>query len=240
MGDADDIDAYAVNEQLKALKVKYNQLELKRKEADLGVNKNLTELKSLRSQGKQWTEASRVVYTGVYNATTKFETDVTEITDKVKNGIDEAEDAIERSISALKRVGQVVIEQQRQIKELREDVAAKAIKIDTLEVHLRETTEKLEYLQDNIATETESQCGPMRDQVTDTMFLMMKEKVIRLNTSVNFIAIIVSAFYFHFRLFKFIPNGHRFLRYLSMSVDHIFLLLSLLLTSYPSFHPSEP
>ena len=42
MGDADDIDAYAVNEQLKALKVKYNQLELKRKEADLGVNKNLT------------------------------------------------------------------------------------------------------------------------------------------------------------------------------------------------------
>ena len=191
MEDSEDIDAYAVNEQLKALKIKFSQLELKKKESELGVNKNLTELKSLRSLGKQWTEASRAVYTSVFNIKTKFDTEIDEVTDKVNNGITEAEDAIERSIEALKKVNQVVADQKKLIREQKEEIAAKTIRIENLETDLKQTSDQLEYLTMNMQVEIESLCGPMRDQVSNSMFGMMKEKV----TATHYVSWFICMYY---------------------------------------------
>lgn len=174
----EEIDAYAVNEQLQKLKIKYSQLELKKKEVDLGINKDLTELRSLRDLGKQWKDAAKAVYVNVYEVADNLDTGIEVITEKCTTGINEAEDAIQRSIQSIKKVKKVVAQQQRLIKAQQKEIALKTKKISDLEKTLQSTSEKLKYLSENTQKVADDLCSPMREQVTNTMFLIMKEKVL--------------------------------------------------------------
>ena len=175
---SEELDVHTINEQLRLLKIKYSQLELKKKESDLGINKDLTELKSLRGIGKQWKDAAEVISSRTNKLTAHFDTEIDVISSKFTNGVDEAEDAIDRSIKCLKRVNKVVVQQQKLIKSQQKEIEEKSDRIVEVERALKTCQKELKLITDNTQAVADKICAPMREKVTETMFLIMKEKVI--------------------------------------------------------------
>jgi uncharacterized coiled-coil protein SlyX len=156
---------------------------------------------------KQWIEASKAIATKVYSVKTKVDSDIDEITEKCSDSITEAEEAIQRTLESIKKINQVVIDQQLLIKQQRDEISMKTIRIFDLESSLHDTTEKLEFLTENAKAVTESLCAPMREQVTEAMFSMMKEKVITIIIDVLCLSYLFSfIYYMHIKAFCIIKH----------------------------------
>lgn len=175
---SEELDVHTINKQLQLLRIKYSQLELKKKESDLGINKDLTELKSLRSIGKQWKDAAEVISSSTSKVTTRLDAEIDAINNKFISGVDEAEDAIDRSIKCLKRVNKVVLQQQKLIKSQQKELEEKTNRISEVGHALKTCQKELNLITDNTQAVADKICAPMREKVTETMFLIMKEKVI--------------------------------------------------------------
>lgn len=176
--EVEDIDAYAVNEELKALKIKYKKLELQNKESQQTGNKGLGELKSLRDQCKNWVKAAANVYSNLFTTTRQILTGITLVNEKCDSGITKAETAIAQTIKDISTVKGIVINQQILIKQQAEDIATKTRQINELTISLKEALEKLKAFTDNNENEVEKLNAPMREKVTKAMFMLMKEKVL--------------------------------------------------------------
>lgn len=179
MEDVEEIDAYAVNEELKALKIKYKKLELQKKESEQSGNKGLGELKSLRDQCKQWVKAAANVYSNLFTTTTQVEANIDLINDKCNIGISKAEKTIQQTIKDISRVKEIVINQQDLIQQHVEDIALKTKLINDMSTSLREALQKLKDIEEDNENSVEKLNAPMREKVTEVMFMMMKEKVLR-------------------------------------------------------------
>lgn len=176
--EVEEIDAYAVNEELKALKIKYKKLELQNKETQQTGNKGLGELKSLRDQCKNWVKAAANVYSNLFTTTRQILTGITSVNEKFDSGVTKAETAIAQTIKDISTVKGIVINQQLLIKQQAEDIAIKTRQINELTLSLKEALEKLKAFTDNNENEVEKLNAPMREKVTQAMFMLMKEKVL--------------------------------------------------------------
>lgn len=178
MEESSDIDAYAVNEELKSLKIKYKQLDLKVKEKDIAVNKNLSELKSLRNLVKLWLESSKNVSKDAYKTKIQFDMAIDQITNKCNETITIAEEKIQNNLLLIDKIKKIIINQKITIKSQNTNIDSKDEKIEVLEKDLNEALGNLNYYINNNEAEVQKLCTPMRDKITDTMFMLMKEKVL--------------------------------------------------------------
>jgi hypothetical protein len=179
MADAEEFDAYAVNEELKALKIKYRKLEVQSKESQQAGNKGLGELKSLRDQCKNWVKAAANVYSNLFTTTRQILVGMNLVDNKCDIGITKAEATIAQTIKDISKVKEIVINQQLLIQQQAEDIAKKTKQIDELTLSLKDALSRLKALSDNDENEAEKLNAPMREKVTKAMFMLMKEKAQR-------------------------------------------------------------
>lgn len=164
-----------LEQEVESWKAKYKQLELKKRESDLSLNKIKTEINSLRSMDKLWKEACKTIFMNLRDVRQAFDVQIEQILDGMAE-IGKVEERIGNRMLLLKKVQKVIFLLQRRIAKQDETIMALNGKIRVLTSELAEKTAKVERLSQGIEEEVERLIKPMRDKLSEAMTMVMKEK----------------------------------------------------------------
>ena len=175
--DADEL--YALQEEVKSLKNKYRQLELKKKEGELNQNKNLSELQSLRSQVRIWRQGAIDAYTYTFNYKLEMEQRIRDLEIYVYNFCEKKKLVLDDGNRSIIHAKAIVYGLQETIKRLEREAEEMRDKLSRTEVDLREKTVRLNFLQKSLDAEVNRLVLPWKEKMTKSMAMVMREKAQR-------------------------------------------------------------
>lgn len=164
--------------ELESLRVRCKEAELKRREADIAVNKIRTEVNALRDLDRGWKVASKTVYLTTKDTVLHVQSQGSILEGHFKKLDTKCKYLHNKNISIqavtnyLKKLQEKCAAQEQQIKDL-------TLKNQALTSELVIKTERLDLLTNHMEEEVDRQVQPMRDEVAATMILIMKEKASR-------------------------------------------------------------
>eukprot|EP01031_Cornospumella_fuschlensis_P032268 gene32268-39026_t len=138
-------EALRMEQEVEAWKAKYKQLELKKRESELTLNKVKTEINSLRSVDKHWKDASKSVFLNILDMQRVFSTQVEQIVSSLAV-IGRTSDRIQLNATFLKKVKQVIAQLQAKIAMQDDQIVNLTSRIKMLTNELDDKTKKVERL----------------------------------------------------------------------------------------------
>ena len=175
--DADEL--YALQEEVKTMKNKYRQLELKKKEGELNQNKNLSELQSLRSQVRIWRQGAIDAYTHAFNYKVEMEKRIRDLEIHVYNFCEAKKKVLEQGNRSVVHAKAIIYGLQETIKRLEREMEELKDKLSRTEVDLREKSARLNFLQKSLDAEVNRLVLPWKEKMTKSMAMVMREKAQR-------------------------------------------------------------
>eukprot|EP00981_Chlorochromonas_danica_P002320 scaffold446_cov183-Ochromonas_danica.AAC.19 len=167
-----------LEEEINNWKAKYKQLELKKKESELSLNKIKTEINALRSVDKQWKDGAKSTFLNVLDVQHFFAAQCEQIMSSLAV-ITKTSERIQLKASFLKKVKAVIAQLQAKVAMQEETIGNLQAQIKVLTVELEDKTKKVERLSEGIEEEVERLVKPMREKLADTIVTLMKEKAAR-------------------------------------------------------------
>ncbi|RYH29217.1 hypothetical protein EON65_09305 [archaeon] len=171
-------EALRMEQEVESWKAKYKQLELKKRESELTLNKVKTEINSLRSVDKHWKDASKSVVLNMLDMQRVFSIQVEQIVSSLAV-IGRTSDRIQLNATFLKKVRQVIAQLQAKIAMQDDQIVNLTSRIKMLTNELDDKTKKVERLSAGLEEEVERIVKPMREKIADCMVSIMKEKAAR-------------------------------------------------------------
>lgn len=171
-------EAEAQFEEMKTLKIKFKDLEFKKREGDLAVNKAKVELNSLRHMDKQWKECSKVVFTSMNDVKTQFDAQVDQILLSIGE-VDRTGRRIHSHVPKISKIDRYIFDLKAKIKEQEQMIIKLNNTVRQLTSELAEKTEMVKKLSVGFELEVQRLCQPMREKLADAMVQVMKEKAAR-------------------------------------------------------------
>jgi chromosome segregation ATPase len=167
-----------LRQEVENWKAKYRSLELKKREAELSLNKIKTEINSLRSVDKLWKDSAKTVYLNLKEVKNSFDLQADQIIDGLSAVSKGGERVTQKSLH-MKSVKRVIGQLQSRIASQDETIMTLNGKIRSLTTELKDKTDKVERLSAGIEEEVERLIKPMREKLADTVLMLMKEKAAR-------------------------------------------------------------
>ena len=167
-----------LRQEVENWKTKYKQLELKKRESDISLNKIKTEINSLRSVDKLWKDSAKAVYLNLNDVKNQFDSQIDQIVDGL-SGLTKAGERVTSKIPYNKKVKSVISQLQARIAKQEDSIMTLNSKIRILTTELAEKTSKVERLSQGIEEEVERLMKPIREKLAESMVLIMKEKAAR-------------------------------------------------------------
>jgi hypothetical protein len=165
-------------EEYEVMKKQLKDNELKRREAELNINKVKSELISLRNMDKLWKTASKSVYQSLTTTQVLFDSQMDQIISGLTN-FDKAGKRMKVTIPVMSTLKAEIAQLQRRVKNQEGEIMSLNSKIRGLEKELDESQKKVVRLSAGIDEEVERLCKPIRDRFSESMLQIMKEKAAR-------------------------------------------------------------
>jgi len=131
-----------ISKELESWKNKHRQLELKKRESDLALNKIKTEINSLRSVDKLWKEASKTVFLNLQDVKNSFDLQVDQVLEGL-SGISERGERVTEKSFHLKSVKKVIGTLQSKIATQDEVIVTLNSRIRALTAELKDVESRL-------------------------------------------------------------------------------------------------
>jgi predicted nucleic acid-binding Zn-ribbon protein len=174
-----DVEDYnKLKKEVESWKAKCKSMELKKREAELALNKIKTEINSLRSVDKLWKDSAKTVYLNLNDVKKSLDVQVDQILDGL-TAVSKGGERVTEKSSHLRSVKRVIAQLQHTISSQSETIAGLNSRIRGLTAELKEKTDKCERLSAGIEEEVERLIKPMREKLSETVVALMKEKASR-------------------------------------------------------------
>ena len=164
--------------EMISLKERCKEAELKKREADILANKVKTEVNALRLLEKGWIVSAKDVFIATRDLTKHINNDIDTIEDRIET-INKSSIKLHKKNGSINRVTVILKKLQLTVASQEEEIKNLTTKNQKLVSDLQITSAKLDRIMRNIEEEVERQVKPMRDQVAETVVLLMKEKASR-------------------------------------------------------------
>ena len=165
-------------EEFDVLKKQFKDSELKRREAELNINKVKSELNSLRNMDKLWKNASKSVHQSLTTTQALFDSQMDQIIGGLTN-FEKAGKRMKVTIPVMSTIKNEIAQLQKRIKSQETENMSLNSKIRSLTNELEESQKKVARLSSGIEEEVERLCRPIRDRFSESILLIMKEKAAR-------------------------------------------------------------
>jgi hypothetical protein len=165
-------------QELAQLREKIKDAEMKKREAEINLNKSRQEVNSLRVIEKGWKETSKSITKYIIGVSASFDTQVRDVIagmDKLLEGTQRLKHktpSVQRATFIIKKLQEKVALQDATIKQLNS-------KYRKLQSEADEKDEKIKRLSKGIDEEVERLVKSMREKTADCMVQVMKEKAAR-------------------------------------------------------------
>jgi hypothetical protein len=176
MAKADKADEYL--EELKKLKEKFKDAELKKREAENAINKARTEINTLRELDKGWKKMSATLSTSLTGVVKSFDNQADGIIANMDKMSDDSR-RLENRIPSIKKVSLLIGKLKDKISAQEGTIKTLNAKNRQIQTDLDEAMAKVKRLSGGIEEEVERICKPMREKVADAMVQVMREKAAR-------------------------------------------------------------
>jgi hypothetical protein len=176
MRKGDQVDEYI--EENKNLKAKLKELDMKKREAELSVNKLTTEVNFLRKSDKSWREASKTIASNLLAVKNMFDAQCIQVVD----GLDliyRVNDRIQSQIPKFQRTTKCILDLKDKCDQQQSAIVNYTGNIRLLQTEIVEKDNRIDQLSLGIGDELERLTRPLRDRLADTMVAAMKEKANR-------------------------------------------------------------
>lgn len=167
-----------LEQEVETWKGKFKQLEMKKRESELTLNKIKTEVNSLRSVDKQWKDSAKATFLNILDMQRVFALQVDQIVTSLAV-VGKTSDRIQLNARFLKKVKVVIAQLQAKVAMQEETINTLSSRIKVLTVELDDKTKKVERLSQGLEEEVERLVKPMRDRLSDNIVALMKEKAAR-------------------------------------------------------------
>jgi chromosome segregation ATPase len=141
-----DVEDYnKLKKEVESWKAKCKSMELKKREAELALNKIKTEINSLRSVDKLWKDSAKTVYLNLNDVKKSLDVQVDQILDGL-TAVSKGGERVTEKSSHLRSVKRVIAQLQHTISGQSETIAGLNSRIRGLTAELKEKTDKCERL----------------------------------------------------------------------------------------------
>ncbi|CAE7599270.1 unnamed protein product, partial [Symbiodinium microadriaticum] len=177
MAKADKADEYL--EELKKLREKFKDAELKKREAENTLNKSRTEINNLRELDKGWKKMSHTLSKDLTGVVKSFDGQADGIILSMDRMADDSR-RLENRIPSIKKISVILGKMKDKISTQEGTIKTLNSKNRQLQSELDEALAKVKRLSGGIEEEVERICKPMREKVADAMVQVMREKAARI------------------------------------------------------------
>lgn len=176
MRKADKVDEIIRDHE--ALKLKYKELETKKREGELAINKLKTEINILRKSDKSWKDSAKIIASNLSAVHSMFMMQC----DQVENGLElvsKVDRRVHSRIPNIYQVKELVNQFQNTTSEQQTEIYNLNSTIRQQQLDLQDKQKRIEQLSYGLGDELERLTKPMRDRLAEVMSALMKEKANR-------------------------------------------------------------
>ena len=171
-------EAAAIKAEFAQLKTTYAACEKKRREYEITLNKNKTEMNSLKSIDKLWKESAKTVFNSLLDSKAQFDAQIDQIVDGLSI-VSKTSKRCHVYIPSIRTIKQKVSDLQKKLVVQDAEMLQLNGKIRNLSADLADKNKKVERLSKGLEDEIERLTKPMRDKMSECMLMVMKEKAAR-------------------------------------------------------------
>ncbi len=171
-------EAEAIKAEFAQLKTTYAACEKKRREYEITLNKNKTEMNSLKSIDKLWKESAKTVFNSLLDSKAQFDAQIDQIVDGLSI-VSKTSKRCHIYIPSIRNIKQKVSDLQKKLVVQDAEMVQLNGKIRNLSADLADKNKKVERLSKGLEDEIERLTKPMRDKMSECMLMVMKEKAAR-------------------------------------------------------------
>lgn len=171
-------EAEAMKADFAQLKTTYAACEKKRREYEITLNKNKTEMNSLKSIDKLWKESAKTVFNSLLDSKAQFDAQIDQIVDGLSI-VSKSSKRCHIYIPSIRNIKQKVADLQKKLVVQDAEMVQLNGKIRNLSADLADKNKKVDRLSKGLEDEIERLTKPMRDKMSECLLMVMKEKAAR-------------------------------------------------------------
>ena len=176
MARVDEADTVAA--EFAKLTKKYEDLEVKKKDGEIQINKLKTEVNAIRLVDKQWKESAKVIFESLKSVKSQFDVQANQIIVGM-NEIGRTSKRIHDNDPKVRSIDDTIVKYKKRVRDQESTIETLNGKIRTLTMELEDQTDKVRRLSRGLDEEVARLCNPMRKKLSECMTTVMKEKASR-------------------------------------------------------------